>query len=425
MLSKEDNDRITRAGKDTPMGETLRRYWIPALLSSEVPEPDGDIVRVRLLGEDLLAYRETSGTVGLMGAYCPHRLAPMYFGRNEDNGLRCVYHGWKFDRTGACVHMPTEPPDSTYKDRVRIDAYPTHEAGGIVWAYLGPAEHMPPPPDWELTRVPLEHSFVSRTVQDCNWLQALEGGLDSAHAMIMHNADGSNIDWIYDYDRLTPKIEVYPTDYGYAYTGIRERADDLWWVRLYQYFMPFTALRGRISPLRGAKEPPEMPTMCGHLWVPADDVTTNVFNFIYAADPKIGMTREFAIENERDDGRGPEHLTPEFRLKLGQHNDYNLSRAMQKNGNFAGIEGINTQDVAVQEAMGPIVDRSREHLGSTDKAIIQMRRMLLEAIRDVEEGRPPKGADTSSYARVRAVDHFVRGKENIEKVLQDEAKARF
>ena len=425
MLSKEDNERITRVGPGTPMGETLRRYWVPALLSAEVAEPDGEMARVRLLGEDLLAFRDTDGLVGLIGAYCPHRLAPMYFGRNEDRGVRCVYHGWKFDRSGACVHMPTEPPGSAYKERVRIAAYPTFEAGGIVWAYLGPEADRPPPPNWELTRAPLEHSFVSRTVQDCNWLQALEGGLDSAHAMIMHNANGSDISWINDYEKLTPKIEVFPTEYGYAYTGIREREADLYWVRLYQYFMPFTALRGRISPLRGAKEPPAMPTMCGHIWVPADDVTTSVFNFIYAADPAIGMSLEFAIENEREDGRGPEHLTPDLRLKLGQHNDYNLSRAMQKTGNFAGIEGINTQDVAVQEAMGPIVDRSREHLGSTDKAIIQMRRMLLDATRDVEAGKRPKGADTSSYAHVRAVDHFVRGAENIERVLTAESKTRF
>ena len=425
MLSKQDNERITRVGRATPMGETLRRYWVPALLASEIPEPDGDMARVRLLGEDLLAFRTTDGQAALTGAVCPHRLAPLYYGRNEANGVRCVYHGWKFDSTGACVHMPTEPPDSSYKERVRIDAYPTHEAGGIIWAYLGPKEHMPPRPDWELTRVPLEHSFVSRTVQDCNWLQALEGGLDSAHAMIMHNADGTNIAWIYDYDRLIPQIEVNPTDYGYSYTGIRERADDLWWVRLYQYFMPFTALRGRISPLRGAKEPPAMPTMCGHIWVPADDVTTNVYNFIYAADPEIGMTREFAIENEIEDGRGPQHLTPDLRLKLGLHNDYRLSREKQKTGNFAGIEGINTQDVAVQEAMGPIVDRSQEHLGSTDRAIMQMRRMLLEAIGDVEAGQKPKGADTASYAQVRAVDHFVQGTENIARVLLEEAKTRY
>src|SRR6516225_9197468 len=169
------------------MGKVLRFYWIPAVLCTELPERDGPPVRVRLLGEELAAFRDSTGKACLIGAYCPHRLAPLYLGRNEHGGLGCVYHGWKFDGAGRCVDMPTEPPSSTYKNRIKIAAYPTHEAGGIVWTYMGPPGTQPPLPDWELTRTPDTHRFVSKTVQDCNWLQALEGGLDSAHAMIMHN----------------------------------------------------------------------------------------------------------------------------------------------------------------------------------------------------------------------------------------------
>jgi phenylpropionate dioxygenase-like ring-hydroxylating dioxygenase large terminal subunit len=405
------------------MGNTLRHYWVPALLSNEVPEPDGPPARVRLLGEDLVAYRDTEGVVGLIGAYCPHRMAPMYYGRNERGGLRCVYHGWKFDRTGRCTDMPTEPPTSNFKNKVQIESYPTWEGGGIVWAYLGPADRQPPPPLWELTRTPETHRFVSRTVQDCNWLQALEGGLDSAHAMIMHNERIGDLSFLDNYDRLTPKLEVQPTDYGFTYTGIRELGDDRW-VRLYQFFMPFTAMRGRVAPLRGATTPPEHPTMCGHLWVPMDDVTTMVFNFIYSADPAIALPLEFALHNEREDGRHPDDLLPDLRLRANAANDYFIDRKRQKIENFTGIEGINTQDVAIQEGMGPIVDRSREHLGSTDRAIIQMRRLQLEAIKAVEAGMSPKGADTSNYADARAVDRIVH-KSRVDATLAEDSRARF
>src|SRR5579871_4462757 len=165
MLSKEDNERLTRVGPGTPMGNVFRRYWLPAILSSELPRPDGAPVRLRLLGEDLVAFRDTNGAVGLVDAYCPHRRAPMFLGRNERGGLRCVYHGWKFDVSGKCLEMPTEPRDSTYKDRIRIKSYAAWEGGGMIWAYMGPKEDAPPPPDMELTRAPETHRFVSRTVQ--------------------------------------------------------------------------------------------------------------------------------------------------------------------------------------------------------------------------------------------------------------------
>jgi phthalate 4,5-dioxygenase len=176
MLKPGDNERICRVGPGTPMGELLRRYWQPALLSEELPETDGAPVRVRLLGEDLIAFRDSSGKVGLVDAFCPHRRAPMFFGRNEECGLRCVYHGWKFDRDGSCVDMPSEPPDSLFKTKVRIGAYPTHEAGGMILAYLGPPETNPGAPDYELLRVPAASRHIGKSYQDCNWLQALEGG---------------------------------------------------------------------------------------------------------------------------------------------------------------------------------------------------------------------------------------------------------
>src|SRR5476649_2036995 len=221
MLSQADSDRLTRVGPGTPMGTLFRRYWLPALLSEEVPEPDGAPVRVRLLGEDLVAFRDTAGKVGLVDAFCPHRRAPIFFGRNEERGIRCVYHGWKFNRDGTCDDMPSEPPDSLFKTKVRIAAYPTHEAGGFVWTYMGPLALQPPPPDYEFLRAPETHRYPSKTLEECNWLQALEGGVDSSHATIMHNMNIGDRSWLRDFDATVPRLDVERTDYGFTYSGVR------------------------------------------------------------------------------------------------------------------------------------------------------------------------------------------------------------
>src|SRR4029453_2391546 len=186
MLSQADNEILTRVGPGTPMGEGLRRYWTPALLCEEVPEPDAPPVRVRLLGENLVAFRDTTGRVGLIQENCPHRGASLYFGRNEECGLRCPYHGWKFDADGACVDMPSEPPSSTFKDRVRARAYPTHESGGIVWTYLGPADTMTPFRDFGTETLPPDRIVATKLRTTCNWIQTMEGNLDTAHISWLH-----------------------------------------------------------------------------------------------------------------------------------------------------------------------------------------------------------------------------------------------
>ena len=186
MLTAANNEAITHTGPGTPMGEYLRRYWIPALCSRELAEPDGPPRRVRLLSEDLIAFRTTSGEVGLVQNACPHRGASLFFGRNEEEGLRCVYHGWKFDVTGRCVDMPSEPAESNFKTKVTARAYPTIERGGFVWAYMGPAELQPVLPEYGWTLVPDGHVLTSRRIQECNYLQAIEGGIDSAHVPFLH-----------------------------------------------------------------------------------------------------------------------------------------------------------------------------------------------------------------------------------------------
>src|ERR1700693_2435591 len=189
MLRKEQNDLLTRTGAGTPMGAMFRRYWIPALLAEELPENDCAPVRVQLLSERLIAFRDTQGRYGLIDEFCAHRGVSLWFGLNEDCGLRCPYHGWKYDVTGQCVEVPSEPAETGYHRRSRLTAYPCIERGDVIWTYMGPPEHRPPPPEFEWTTVPRSHRYVSRRLQECNSLQALEGGIDSVHVSILHRAE--------------------------------------------------------------------------------------------------------------------------------------------------------------------------------------------------------------------------------------------
>jgi len=385
MLKQEENELVTRVGPGSPMGDTMRRYWMPALLSSELPHPDSDPLRVRLLGEDLVAFRDTTGQVGLILNNCPHRGASLFFGRNEEAGIRCVYHGWKFDLTGQCIDMPNEPAESDFKTKVKATAYPTAEKAGIVWTYMGPPDRQPPIPDHEWMRAPEGHCWVSKTFENCNYLQAMEGGLDTSHSSFLHRS--------LDRDGLTnprarstaPRLEVLNTDYGYMYASIRPLPDDKQnFVRIYHYLMPFYQLR--------AGGPPNtVGNTDGHMWVPIDDVTCWAWNFHFSIDKP--QPREEFDRYEHQMGRGPEDFIPgTFHLKANGSNDYNMSRERQKTANYTGIEGTNTQDFAVQESMGAIYDRTQERLGSADTAIIQMRRLLIEATRDVAEGHDPVGS---------------------------------
>jgi phthalate 4,5-dioxygenase oxygenase subunit len=404
MLSREDNERLVRVGSGTPAGELFRRYWQPACLSTEVPEKDGAPIRVRLLGEDLLAFRDTNGRVGLVEAFCPHRRAPLFFGRNEECGLRCVYHGWKFDVDGNCVDLPSEPETSPMKKTIKLTAYPTVEKAGIVWAYLGPKDAMPEPPDYEWMRAPATHCYVSKTYEACNYLQALEGGLDTAHSSFLHNLRLGDNSQFRQRDRA-PRLEVERTDYGYYYVSTRKAGADGSYVRLYHYVMPAQQMRGGLNGVLGRNEVPQLD---GHLWVPIDDEQTNVYNWCYSADPAIAISEEQAEAHEHHSGRGKDDLIPDtFKLKRNLANDYLIDRAVQKSKTFTGIDGVNTQDFAIQEGMGPIVDRSKEYLGSTDRAIATLRRMLLDATAAVERGDAAPGADPKTHGGIRPYDGLV------------------
>jgi hypothetical protein len=346
----------------------------------------------------------------------------MFFGRNEECGLRCVYHGWKFDKNGTCVDMPSEPPDSLFKTKVTIAAYPVWEGGGMLWAYLGPREQQPAPPDYELLRAPVTHRYTSKTIEDCNWLQALEGGLDTSHSSFAHNLDIKNKSYLRNAD-TAPRLEIEKTAYGYTYAGIR-KIDGQQYVRAYHYVLPAQQMRGRVQGRKGGME--KVPTINGHIWVAIDDTTTAVYNWQYSYDPTIPVTPEYAIEHETMYGRGPTDLIPgSYRLKKNLGNDYFIDRQLQKTQTFTGIEGINTQDMALQEGMGPIVDRSKEHLGTSDRAIIAMRQLLLEALDASERGETPRGLDPETYRRVRAVDKMVPLDIPWREALGDELLAKF
>jgi phthalate 4,5-dioxygenase len=409
MLSPEQNELVTRTGAGTPMGEVMRRYWIPAALAWELPEPDCAPIRVKLLGEKLVAFRDTEGRIGLVDEFCAHRRASLFLGRNEQGGLRCVYHGWKYDTKGTCLDMPNEPAETNFKHAVRLKTYPTAEIGGLIWAYMGPAEKLPPLPKFEWTQVPENYRHLSKMWQECNWLQALEGAIDNAHAGFLHRAlsDKTTRPGLRGYweNSQAPRLDVHLTDYGFMYTATRALPNRENYVRAYQYVMPFHQFFPSQIANSGSAEKLKKPTVRGHMFVPMDDENCMVYNWTYTFADQA-LTESDGEQLGRHIGSAPEELTADFRKLRNRDNDWLIDRQVQKTETYSGIEGITTQDHAIQESMGPIVDRSRERLGSTDKAIIAARKLLLEAAQTVRDGGNPPGIDTSYYS-IRAVERVL------------------
>ncbi|HEY7465925.1 MAG TPA: Rieske 2Fe-2S domain-containing protein [Dehalococcoidia bacterium] len=394
MLTPEDNEILTRVGPGTLMGNLLRRYWQPALLSSEVPEPDSPPVRVRLLGEDLIAFRDSNGDVGLVANTCPHRGASLFFGRNEEAGLRCVYHGWKFDVAGTCVDMPSEPAESNFKNKVRVGAYPTQEAGGIVWTYMGPAEKMTPFRPIVSESLPREQWKAMKVKGLCNWVQGLEGNVDAAHTSWLHrrlefatyqpdetdrpgypSLNMTFLIWAFD---GAPVLETHDTWYGFRYAGLRNTPGGHTHARVTDFIMPSLTYIP-VAPVGGND--------C-IVMVPIDDETH--WRYHISTKPAVRMTDGTlqVIPGNRPGGIMDRTWMPQ--------NDYNIDRADQKVNNYTGISGgAIPQDQAVTESMGTIYDRTAEHLGTSDRAIIRMRRMLIDAARDLARGVEPPAVDAS------------------------------
>ncbi len=422
-ITRELNERLTRVGPGTAMGGVFRSYWIPACLSEELAEPDSAPVRVRLLGEDLVAFRDTSGQVGLLDAFCAHRRAPLFYGRNEECGLRCVYHGWKYDVSGACVDMPSEPPYSRFRLRVSVTAYPTYEVGGVVWTYMGPQRLMPPPPDYEWLRAPATHVRVSKTGEACNFMQAIEGGIDTAHSSFAHNNDLSNRKLLRSLD-THPRLEVDVREHGFTYASVRHVSDEQTYLRVYQFVMPFQQFRGGLVDAEGA--PARLPSVHGHMWVPIDDEHTYVYNWMYAADESHPISDEVWAAQERNAGRGRDDYLPgTYWLLRNPGNDFMIDRQVQRTRTYTGIEGVNTQDFALQVGMGAITDRSLEALGSTDLAIQTCRRLMLQATDEVAAGHTPRGVHPDTHRNVRGADMMVPRGSDWRDISKDQTTAHW
>ena len=409
MLSASDNELLTRVGPGTPMGELMRRYWIPAAFSHQIENADGPPVRVRLMGENLVLFRDTQGRPGLLGEYCPHRTASLFFGRNEEGGLRCVYHGVKFDVDGTCLDVPCVPQGSNVKDRVRAKSYPCIERGDLVWTYMGPPEHKPAFPDLEWALVPKAQRFATRHIQECNWLQGLEGGFDASHLSFLHSGLVDMRKGRTDHDRriVPTRHEVAPLDFGFAVAGGRELANGniSWHVDVMLF--PFHKII------------PSVP-LAAHIWAPIDDENTMLYSVNF--HPERPLTDEDLERELAWRGIHTENIPGSEHAKANKSNDYLIDRDLQASGrSYTGMTGLGVQDCAMQESMGPIADRTKEFLFAGDAGIVRIRRLLLQALKDFADGKPLIGMDPAGY-RVRSFRHEAAPDEPLTEIIKDKLR---
>jgi phthalate 4,5-dioxygenase oxygenase subunit len=388
------------------MGQLMRRHWLVACLSEELPEPEGAPVAVRLLGEDLVAWRNSDGQVGLMDRYCPHRRASLVFGRNEDNGLRCLYHGWKMNIQGQVVEMPSEPPASCMAQKLKQKTYPTHEWGGFVWTYMGSPETMPafePPPFAPTDKARVS---ISKIQINCNWAQVLEGNIDSAHSSSLHsseiaptrggNTQATGTTLLRPSTDKAPRLQAQLTSYGFKYVAIRRptvNANTHEYLRMSVFIAPFTVLI-----------PPNDTYAPAVMNIPIDDTHTMFYFMAWSetADSGIGQEewRKFCGAEVGVD------LDAQYRSKRTPDNNYLQDRQAMKEGNFTGIRGITNQDIVMWETMGPIAERHIERLGASDQAIVEFRRQMLQAVKEFSNGAPAIG--THEYAAAMGEQYVPR-----------------
>jgi phthalate 4,5-dioxygenase len=408
MLTREENELLTRVGPGTPMGHLLRHYWLPVVLASELA-PGGRVKRVKLLGENLVAFRTRTGNVGLLGEFCSHRRASLYFGRNEEAGLRCVYHGWKYGLDGQCVDMPNEPAESNFQEKVRHPAYPCVERGGVVWTYMGPADAAPPGlPELEWAMVPDNQRLVTKFYQECNYLQALEGGIDPSHISFLHGvADAGDADLRRDLDRAAagfalavqleraPRLEVVDADYGVLIGARREAEAGMYYWRITQFHMPFYTMP--------PTDPKTDPLLHSHIFVPVDDEAS--VNWCISWHPTRALSAEelaamhaglsihmttFALATSEPYG--------DIRPLANQRNDYDIDWEAHHSRKFFGVPGVGAQDKAITESQQPIYDRTQERLGRADMGIIRVRQCLQDAAVALRDHHtPPPGVDPASF----------------------------
>ncbi|MBW9105016.1 Rieske 2Fe-2S domain-containing protein [Paraburkholderia phenoliruptrix] len=403
MLTVEQNELLCRVEGNAPMGRLMRRHWTPVCLVEEVSEPDGAPVRARVYGEDLVVFRDTEGRVGVMDEYCPHRRVSLVYGRNEDCGLRCLYHGWKMDVAGNVIEMVSEPAASTMAQKVKHKAYQTKEWGGMIWAYMGPQDVIPEfvPPPWAPTAE--TRVTIAKALLPCNWAQVLEGAIDSAHSSSLHSSDfvparvggaeATAKNWLRPSTDKAPRLQVERTSYGFRYAAIRRpifNANTHEYVRSTVFVAPATVLI-----------PPNNLYNVANVNVPMDDENT-AFYFIAWGDPKTTPEtetwRKFLCQQVGVD------LDERYRPLRNHENRFWQDREAMKAGNYTGIKGFPNQDIAMWLTMGPIANRSHERLGASDLAIVEFRKRMLEALREFESGAAAIG--TAELATPRMVCSF-------------------
>ncbi len=390
MMTNEDNELLCRVEGNAPMGQLMRQHWTPVCLSEEASEPDGAPVKARVLAENLVVFRDSDGRVGVLDEACPHRRASLALGRNEEGGIRCLYHGWKMDVAGNVLEMASEPAASGMAEKVKHKSYPVKEWGGMVWAWLGAADQVPEfrPPPWAPT--PDVRVSIAKVLIPCNWAQILEGAIDSAHSSSLHSSDmvparvggaeATAKTWLRPSTDKAPRMQVQRTPYGFRYAALRrpiQNAATHEYVRSTVFVAPATALI-----------PPNNMYNVANVNVPMDDTNT-AFYFIAwgvpAHTPETETWRQFLRQTVGID------LDTEYRPFRNADNKFWQDRQAMKAGNFTGISGFPNQDVAMWITMGDIADRTNDRLGASDQAIVEFRRVMLDAVRAVQRGEPAIG----------------------------------
>ncbi|MET8877510.1 Rieske 2Fe-2S domain-containing protein [Nocardia sp. NPDC004604] len=429
MLTEEENLAVTQVEGDAVMACLMERYWLPVTRGQEL-EVDGAPQRVRILGRNLVAFRNTRGEVGVLDEYCPHRGASLALARNENCALQCLYHGWRIAADGEIVETPSEPEGSTFRDRIRANAYPVWEAGGLVWAYLGPKEYEPEKPAFDFTELPDDQVMIIKGVEYCNWLQCLEGAVDSAHLNWLHtnitrpdwlthasDGPGSGGELLANLTPQAPRLEAQTTSYGFRYGAIRPVPGDQGskYIRATEFVMPFHS---------------NFPGAAGHwahhqAFVPIDDHNCMFFYIQYKTDGVAipEEDRPKMLEFAGVDTDSQQHGRETDRVLPSAENVWLQDREAMKNGmSFSGLRGINNEDFVVQESMGPIYDRTREHLGMSDVAVIRLRRLLLESLRALAVGEAPAGlGEPVPYPVLRGGEGIIPLSEDWWSVLASEA----
>lgn len=421
MLTPEENKLVTEIGPETPMGDLFRRFWVPAFLSRELAEPDGTPARTRLLGEHIVGFRDTSGRLGILEAACPHRGVDLSYGINEENGLRCPRCGWKFDVEGNITDMPFEPEEEAQqmmKDITAV-AYRAHEWGGVVWAYLGPREESAEMPQFEWGDLPAGHRFITKYVQECNYLQGLEGGIDNTRISFLYDMlFGEPPSVESTADRLVQGLQGEPapvekpiqtvaiktTDYGLLVGASTEKGQDESNWQLNQWLMPFYTT-----------PKPEGDGLLGCLaWVPVDDRNTMVYAITY--HPDRPLTEDEISVRRAGHGFHPTLEEGTYKRARNKENDYLIERKTSGANPLASISNQFELALVLEESMGAIVDRSREQLDENDIAVMAARRMLMKAAIDLREGTEPPAAHMGHAYNVRATSTTLNKGETLEDV---------